>query len=112
MDPQQQPNQPQTPITPQQTTFQPAVQEMPRKSHKKLALSLLIAPTALFILSLILGIVAAQIGSAPAQDGDLFGEASPAKQILNIIALLSAGVSFLTWLPGLIIGIILLAKKK
>jgi fumarate reductase subunit C len=104
MDPQQQPDQPQNPVaSPLQT---------PVKSHKKLAISLLVVPTALFVLSLVLGLIAAQIGDTSAQDGELFAQVSPLKQILNILTFACAGIGFLTWLPGLIVGIILLAKKK
>lgn len=115
MDPQQQPNQPPTPVTPPQQApiVQPvAAVQTPVKSHKRLAISLLVVPTALFILSLILGLIAAQIGDTSAQDGELFAQVSPVKQILNILTFACAGIGFLTWLPGLIVGIILLAKKK
>jgi hypothetical protein len=116
MDPQQQPTQPQAPFTPepqQPVPVQPlALQETPKKNHKKLALGLLIVPTALFVLSLVIGLIAAQVGNAPAQNGELFDEVSPVKQILNILTFSLAGIGFLTWLPGIIVGIILLTKKK
>jgi len=115
MDPQQ-PNQPQAPFAPepqQPAPVQaPILQDTPKKSHKALALSLLIVPTALFVLSLVIGLIAAQIGDTPAQDGELFNEVSPVKQILNILTFALAGIGFLTWLPGIIVGIILLTKKK
>jgi fumarate reductase subunit C len=72
----------------------------------------LVIPTALFILSLVFGLIAAQIGSGDTQNGELFGEVSPVKQILNILSFSFAGIGLLTWLPCLIVGIILLAKKK
>jgi hypothetical protein len=89
----------------------PIVQTPQKKSHKKLALVLLIAPTALFILAFIFAIIAGQIDAAPTQS-DLFEKTSPAKQIFNIFSFISAIVGFISWLPGLIIGIILLVKKR
>jgi len=119
-EPQQQNYQP--PTEPQQQNQQPpadsqltpaaAPQIQAPKSHKKLALWLIIGPSALFILTIVLFALSNFLFSAsqPA-DGELFGETSPVKTIFNIVFFLGMAVSFITWLPGLVIGIVLLAKQ-
>lgn len=104
------PQPPVTPIAPQPP--QPAVAEPPQKSHKKLALWLIIGPSALFILAILLSILSGFIFNGSASDGDLFGDTSPLKSIVNIFFFLSMLISIITWLPGLIIGIVLLAKQS
>jgi len=107
----QAPSQMSTPPSLQQ--FQPAVvaaESAPRR-HKKLALTLLIAPTVLFILAIVCALIASSQGANP-QDGDVFAAVSPLKQTMNILGFILGLVGFLTWLPGIIIGIILLTKKK
>lgn len=83
-----------------------------RKSHKGLALAFLIGPTALFVGALICGAIAMQL---PAASVDEFGMAdadSPVKTALNVLAFAFGSIGVLTWLPGVIIGIILLVRKK
>jgi hypothetical protein len=116
-EPEQQNNQPSvdpqppvTPITPQ--LQQPVVTEAPRKSHKKLALWLIIGPTALFILAIVLSILSGLIFNGSSSDGGLFGDTSPLRTIINLFFFLSMLISIITWLPGLIIGIVLLAKQS
>lgn len=101
---------PQPPVAPQSPA--PSVVEAPRKSHKKLALWLIIGPSALFIVAIGLSILSNLIFNSTSADGELFGDASPLKSIFNIFFFLSMLVSFITWLPGLIIGIVLLAKQS
>ena len=65
----------------------------------------LIGPTALIIIAL-LGYAVANFAFAS------FEQPSQAKTILNIVMFLVGAVSVLTWLPGIIVGIILLATRK
>jgi hypothetical protein len=71
-------------------------QPQPRKKHTKLAITLLVTPTLLFILPFLLYIVTQP--NTPA--------------FINVLIFLLPVVGFITWLPGFIIGIILLAKKN
>jgi hypothetical protein len=86
-----------------------------RNKRKILALWLLIGPTALIIGTLILyaivNFLVASTTPAPAE-GDMFGSQSPIQSILNVILFLIGTISVITWLPGIIAGIILLTTKK
>lgn len=107
----QPPTVPQAPIAPQPPV--PSVVEAPRKSHKKLALWLIIGPSALFIVAIGLSILSGFLfNNSQPTDSELFTPASPVQTILNIVIFLSMAVSIITWLPGLIIGIVLLAKQS
>lgn len=86
-------------------------QPTPRKKHKKLGLLLVIGPTALFLLAFILFFIA-RLMAAPVENGDLFDQSSPGQQLFNSLGFICSLIGFLTWLPGLIVGIILLAKKN
>lgn len=73
-------------------------------TRKIVALWLLIGPTALMIVSLILYAV---INFATA------GSSNPAfSSVVNVILFLVGAISTLTWLPGVIIGIVLLTTQK
>lgn len=113
MDPQQQPA-PTTPTQPQPSSdpSQPAITKAP-KNHKKLALFLLIGPTAFFVLAIIAYAVLNFITSAEQSNSatGLFSEQSPLKTSANVLLFLVGALTVLTWLPGIIIGIILLSKK-
>jgi hypothetical protein len=124
MDPQQdqqllQNDQPQPIPTP--PSLQPTEQPLPKapqisqkKSHKKLALTLLIGPTVLLIFAFILFAILNSINSAAhpaANSGELFGESNPVVTIINVLLFLLGTVGVLSWLPGIIIGAILLSKK-
>lgn len=120
MEPQKQPEElPHTPLVqaPPQEPMPPAPGEMPqasKKSHKVLGLVLLLGPTAFIILSILLYAILNFIFSSTAQpstDGSLYGNQNPVQSILNILLFLAGAVGILLWLPGIIIGIILLAKK-
>jgi len=66
---------------------------------------LLIAPTALIIATFVLyAIVNFAIGSTD--------NVSIVRSIMNILLFMVGAISIITWLPGLIIGIILLATRK
>lgn len=75
----------------------------------------LIGPTALLIVALLVYAIANFIaaGTTSGSGGDdLFGEPSPGETIANVVMFLVGTVSVLTWLPGIIVGIILLATRK
>lgn len=79
------------------------------------ALWLLIGPTALLILTFALFALTNWISVSTMQAptaGELFGSQPVWVPIVNVILWLVAVLSFIAWLPGLIIGIILLATKK
>ena len=89
----------------------------PKKSKKQLtwALICLLGPTVLIVLSLLIYAVAnffVSAGSTPTADGDLFGEPPLFKTIANVILFVVGGIATLTWLPGIIVGIVLLATRK
>lgn len=95
----EQPTPPQTQLQPQgEAPIQPS-----KKSHKKLALWLLIGPTAFIILALAIAIIMNLYFSGVT----LLPEDSFLRKIINIIIFLVGAA----WFPGVIIGIILLAKK-
>src|SRR5687768_3289263 len=119
MDPQKQPEElPHSPLVqaPPQETMPPAPGELPqasKKSHKVLGLLLLLGPTAFIILSILLYAILNFIFSNTAQPSSdsLYPDQSPIQSILNILLFLAGLVGMLAWLPGIIVGIILLAKK-
>lgn len=85
------------------------------KKRKTLALWLLIGPTALIIASIILYAVVNFIvaSTAPAPiNGELFNTPSPLRMVTNVLLFLVGTVSVITWLPGIIIGIVLLTTEK
>lgn len=101
---------------PAATTVTTAAPTAPKKmtGRTKLALWLLIAPTGLFIASFILYIIGAIISSVvdePAAVG-MFSSPAAGQVALNVVAWIVGVVGFMTWLPGLITGIVLLATKK
>lgn len=81
----------------------------------KAGLWLLIAPTATIILSFVAFAVVNWIASTttPAPAGDtLFNETPMWSTIVNVILYIVGVVGVISWLPGLIVGIVLLATKK
>lgn len=115
MNPQQNEQQPnvEQPQFTQPTPVQPQAAPIQTKSHKKLALLLLIGPSALLVIGIILytisNFIFSAVGPQPTAD-NLFPD-NPARTIINTLLFLVSTVSILTWLPGIIIGIILLNKK-
>ena len=78
----------------------------------KLALWLLIAPTALFVATFLLFAIANWILNPtmwPTADGEAFAPTPIGVTIANIVLFLTGTISVITWLPGLITGIVLLA---
>ena len=105
--------------------MQPEIQPPTQPTHKmslrtKTALWVMIAPTALLIIAIVayvfinlaLGVTIPD--QDPEQNPNLFND-SPSLAIttvLNVFLFIAGGISLLTWLPGLIIGIVLLATQK
>lgn len=81
--------------------------------RKAIALWLLIGPTALIIGSILLFAVANYVTAslAPASS-DLIAPTPPLNAAINIILFAVGAVSVITWLPGIVIGIILLASSN
>jgi hypothetical protein len=106
---------------PEAPAYQPPIEQpaavttVSNKKRKILGLWLLIGPTALIVSSIILFAIVNFITSsmAPAPtDSELFAPRSPLESVMNIIMFLVGAISILTWLPGIIIGIILLTTQK
>lgn len=78
----------------------------------------LIAPTALIIVSVlvyaILNFIAGSQETTPIASDSLFADTrpSPLHTISNVLLFLVGAVSVMTWLPGIIVGIILLATRQ
>lgn len=114
-------NAPQTPRSPQATpqshtnTSHPSdTRDAIQKSNKiKLIWGLvcLLGPTLLIILS-IAAYAITTVVSAPVDSNDLFTPASPGVRIVNIFLFLLGALAVATWLPGFIIGVILLATRR
>ena len=103
--------QPYTPLPPEQSSYTPEQQSAIRRSNKlKLTWGLicLIAPTALLILSVLIYAIFSFVFSS---FNSASGASSP-NAIVNILLFLVGGLAVLTWLPGIIVGIILLATRK
>lgn len=85
-------------------------------TRTRLALCLMIIPTALIVASILLYAVVNFILGAtapePSADGELFGEQSPVRTTLNVILFFIGSASVAAWLPAMITGIILLATRK
>lgn len=93
-----------TPTQPPVAPSQPAAVQpiVAPKRRTGLALLLLIGPSALIVFAIILAAVS----------NFIFGTAdNPVRTIINVFVFLAGAVTILTWLPGIIIGIVLLAKK-
>lgn len=105
--------QPEVPAYQPPVESSPAAQPAAKNTRKIVALWLLIGPTALIVGSIILYAVANLIMSSitPAAGEELGGQ-SVVQTIVNILLFLVGAVSVLTWLPGIIVGIILLTTQK
>lgn len=89
----------------------PSPQERRAKLQLIWGIICLTAPTALWIIVITLTAVANLVFSGAPTGDALFGEPTGAQIALNIFAFLLGGLAFLTWLPGIIVGIILLATR-
>lgn len=90
----------------------------PSKISKRtlLALWLMIGPTGLWIVTFLGYAISNLVFSSAVNTGinngaDLFGSGGIAIVIVNIILFLTGTAAFISWLPGLIIGIVLLSTK-
>ncbi|NCU38493.1 hypothetical protein EOL96_05570 [Candidatus Saccharibacteria bacterium] len=77
----------------------------------------LIAPTALLIVTIIIFAIGNFISSSVTPTPNISDSVepvglSPSHPIVNILLFLIGSISTLTWLPGIIVGIILLATRK
>jgi ABC-type glucose/galactose transport system permease subunit len=84
------------------------------RDGRKIAGILLVAgPTSLIVLTIFLYAFTNFIfAGAPSSSDNLFGDSSPMQAILNIIFFALGATGVITWLPGLVIGIILLATRR
>lgn len=87
-----------------------------RNSKLKLiwGLILLIGPSLLLIITIVLYALINFIapGSATGADSGMFAQPSIAERIVNVVLFIIGTVVVLTWLPGIIAGIILLATRN
>ncbi len=104
----------QPPVSTPQTAqpHQAVSPEMPRKGRKTLAFALLLGPTVLIAVAFLCTLLAGQLGNAVAPNEETFGDTPVAVTILNLISFIGMTVGIIVWLPGLIIGIVLLARRK
>lgn len=110
--PQQPIPQPVTPPFVQPITAAPQVTQASNRKRTILALWLMIGPTALIIVTIALYAVANLLMTGTASAASPFSQPSVLQQIVNITLFLVGIVVIVTWLPGLITGIVLLATKK
>lgn len=113
--PEQQPVQQPQPIQPAAPTY---VAPKPMSKRTKTALWLLIGPTALWVLIIVLYVVTNIVlaSSAGTNSGfnngaSSFGSVDIVQTIINILTFFLTLVALISWLPGLIIGIVLLSTK-
>ena len=104
-------------VQPAPTIYTPEQVEAIRRSNKKKliwGLVCLIAPTALLIITIIgYAIINFVTGSFSSSNQEsTFAQPSTAHTIGNVIIFIIGAISTLTWLPGIIGGIILLATRK
>ena len=82
----------------------------------KTALWLMIGPTALLIATFlayaVVNLMFASAVTTATNETTLFAEQSPIQSIINVLLFLVGAIGSLTWLPGLITGIVLLATPK
>ena len=111
MEPQQNNEPAFAPAQPEPTT----TATIAKSSHKRtvLALWLMIGPTALIVVAILLyAIMNVMFAQATPTGDDLFAEQTAGQTIANVVLFIVGAISVITWLPGLITGIILLATKK
>ncbi len=88
---------------------------MAMTKRTKGALWLLIAPTALIVLTFIVYAITNWVFSTvtpPPTEGELFSETPIGVAIVNVILFVVGALSTAAWLPGLIVGLVLLASPK
>jgi len=76
----------------------------------------LIGPSALLVMAFLgyalLNLIAGSAVEPSATQDELFGQEPTWKPFVNILLFLAGLVTILTWLPGIIVGIILLSTRK
>lgn len=93
-------------------------QQLPSPQERRAKLQLiwgiicLAVPSALWIIVITLAAVSNFAFSSIPTNGALFHQPSVAQVVINIFVFLLGAVAFLTWLPGIIVGIILLATRS
>jgi ABC-type Na+ efflux pump permease subunit len=100
-----------------ESTVQPTVQLEPRRmtGRKKGALWLLIAPTVLIIATFLLYSIVNFILNPTMQlpaDGEPLAPTPVGITIANVILFLLGALGVFAWLPGIIVGIVLLVTAK
>ena len=106
------------PPAPQPTPVDAAKIKKTNKVKTTWAIICLVGPTALIVLSVVLyavfNFIAGSQETASIASNTLFSEAgpSPLRTIGNILLFLVGIISILTWLPGIVVGIVLLATRK
>lgn len=92
----------------------PVMQETVKKRNgRKIAgIVLLIAPTAMIVVSIALYAVMNLLFNMSTQSTGLFDAQPGIVTALNIVLFLLGGLGMLAWLPCLIVGIVLLATQK
>lgn len=106
--------------TPSQEQGQPQVAApTPASPHSKArttwAIVLLAGPSALWIVVFILNIINNYVWATTMTDlstSSLYLEENMVHLTITVLAWILGVIAFLSWLPGLIIGIVLLATKK
>ena len=88
-------------MQPDAPTSQP-IPIIQKKNHKRIALWLLLGPTVLLVVTL----------SLFGFSNGLLLDFEVARFSVNIILFVAGVVGFLAWLPGIVIGLILLLNKK
>lgn len=101
-------------FTPPQSVTEP--QAAPASKRQFIwGLVCLLGPTALIVVSILIyalvNFIATSSTPAPTS-AELFTQPSPVTTVMNVILFIVGGISVIAWLPGVIIGIILLATRK
>lgn len=108
----------QAPVSPNETqtpAYQPANTPRPtqRNSRKIAAIWLLVGPTALITFSVLAYALANLIFASTVSDNaELFTQQPIAVTITNIVLFIAGAIGVIAWLPGVVIGIVLLATRK
>ena len=85
------------------------------KKRTKIALWLMIGPGALLVSTFVLSLILAALLSGQQTQGTTglpSSDDQPARALANIIVFIAGAFGVLTFVPGLIVGIILLATRK
>ncbi len=100
-------------MTTPETTPTPASQEPRRYDKRKVwAILCVTVPTALWIVTIALAAVINIVFNDVIGNEGRLESMYPLHVALNIFAFLLGTIAFLTWLPGIITGIVLLATRK